>query len=54
LPVPGKVGAINISKQAAEEIKTVSLIITQNQGYGRVMKGEQVKYGFDLLVGAPR
>ncbi|AQP37839.1 alpha/beta hydrolase [Vibrio anguillarum] len=43
----------SVSKRAAEEIEKVSLITTQNQGHGRVMKGEQVKYGFDLLAGIP-
>ncbi|WHR53112.1 alpha/beta fold hydrolase [Vibrio furnissii] len=38
------------SHKAAEEIANVTLITTKNQGHGRIMKGNEVKYAFEQIV----
>ncbi|MDE1312345.1 alpha/beta hydrolase [Vibrio aestuarianus] len=40
----------SVSKKAAQEIANVSLITTQNQGHGRVMKCQEVMLAFDRLI----
>ena len=40
----------SVSKQAAEEIENVTLVATQGQGHGRVMKCDEVFASFDELT----
>ncbi|KOO11142.1 esterase, partial [Vibrio xuii] len=40
----------SVSEKAAQEMENVSLVATQGQGHGRVMKCQQVMDSFDRLV----
>ncbi|WP_162047732.1 alpha/beta hydrolase [Vibrio taketomensis] len=40
----------SVSQRAAQEMENVSLVATQGQGHGRVMKCDQVMSSFDKLV----
>ncbi len=40
----------SVSQRAAQEMENVSLVATQGQGHGRVMKCEQVLASFDKLI----
>lgn len=40
----------SVSEKAAKEMENVTLVATQGQGHGRVMKCQQVTDGFDALV----
>ncbi len=40
----------SVSQRAAQEMENVSLVATQGQGHGRVMKCDQVMSSFDKLI----
>ncbi len=42
----------SVSEKAAQEMENVTLVVTQGQGHGRVMKCQQVIDSFDTLAGS--